>query len=465
MTELLILLLVIGTALAFDFTNGFHDTANAMATSIATKALKPKTAVALAGLLNLVGAFLSVEVAKTVANGIVNLEDFDLSVVAETDKLLLVVFAGLIGGILWNLFTWLFGLPSSSSHALFGGLIGAAIAALGVSGVVWDGVLQKIIVPALAAPVIAGLVAAVGTAGVFKLTRRTREGERDNLFRLGQIGSASLVALAHGTSDAQKTMGVIFLALVASGNLDAAADMPFWVTASCAIAIAAGTYAGGWRVIRTLGKGLVEITSPQGMAAETSSAAIILTSAHMGMALSTTHVATGSILGSGVGKPGAKVRWGVAGRMGIAWITTLPLAAAVSWLVWTLSNLVAEATTMAVGSLFSFLILATGVGLIVYKARKQPVHADNVNEDWDEHGLAPETGASATVGTVSGADTDSDETPAKQDSDTFVHALAGAGVGTTPDGSTFDDPVIGRGDPASVLDTSAGYPTSTSKES
>lgn len=176
MTELLILLLVIGTALAFDFTNGFHDTANAMATSIATKALKPKTAVALAGLLNLVGAFLSVEVAKTVANGIVNLEDFDLSVVAEADKLLLVVFAGLIGGILWNLFTWLFGLPSSSSHALFGGLIGAAIAALGVSGVVWDGVLQKIIVPALAAPVIAGLVAAVGTAGVFKLTRRTREG-------------------------------------------------------------------------------------------------------------------------------------------------------------------------------------------------------------------------------------------------------------------------------------------------
>lgn len=467
MTELLILVLVIGTALAFDFTNGFHDTANAMATSIATKALKPKTAVALAGLLNLVGAFLSVEVAKTVANGIVNLEDFDLSVVAEADKLLLVVFAGLIGGILWNLFTWLFGLPSSSSHALFGGLIGAAIAALGVSGVVWDGVLQKIIVPALAAPVIAGLVAAVGTAGVFKLTRRTREGERDNLFRLGQIGSASLVALAHGTSDAQKTMGVIFLALVASGNLDAAADMPFWVTASCAIAIAAGTYAGGWRVIRTLGKGLVEITSPQGMAAETSSAAIILTSAHMGMALSTTHVATGSILGSGVGKPGAKVRWSVAGRMAIAWVTTLPLAAAASWLVWSASNLVAEATSMAVGSLFSFLILAIGVGLIVYKARKQPVHADNVNEDWDEHGLSPEDAAAdatAATNAASAADAAEPGAPAATDNDTLVHALAGSGASSADAAAAptdaAGDPGIGRGDPASVLDTSAGHPTS-----
>ncbi|WP_297006343.1 inorganic phosphate transporter [uncultured Corynebacterium sp.] len=388
-TEVLILILVIGTALAFDFTNGFHDTANAMATSIATGALKPKVAVALAGGLNLVGAFLSVEVAKTVAKGIVDLDAFDLSITADTDKLLLVVFAGLIGGIVWNLLTWLLGLPSSSSHALFGGLIGAAIGALGFSGVEWSGVLDKILVPALAAPVIAGLVAAIGTYGIYRTTRRTRETERDNLFRVGQIGSASLVALAHGTSDAQKTMGVIFLALVASGHLDEAANMPFWVTASCALAIAAGTYSGGWRVIRTLGKGLVEISSPQGMAAEASSAAIILTSAHFGMALSTTHVATGSILGTGVGRPGAEVRWGVAGRMATAWVTTLPIAALVSYCIWHIANGTANLTNLAGGAIAAFIVLLIVVGLVIVQARKQPVHADNVNADWDEHGLTP----------------------------------------------------------------------------
>lgn len=388
-TEVLILILVVGTALAFDFTNGFHDTANAMATSIATGALKPKVAVALAGGLNLVGAFLSVEVAKTVAKGIVDLDAFDLDNVVDADKLLLVVFSGLIGGILWNLITWLFGLPSSSSHALFGGLIGAAIGALGFSGVEWGGVLDKIVIPALAAPVIAGLVSAIGTYGIYRSTRRTRETERDNLFRHGQIASASLVALAHGTSDAQKTMGVIFLALVASGHLDAAADMPFWVTACCALAIAAGTYSGGWRVIRTLGKGLVEISSPQGMAAEASSAAIILTSAHFGMALSTTHVSTGSILGTGLGRPGAEVRWGVAGRMVIAWVTTIPVAALVSYVIWQVSHGTAALTSTAGGALTAFIILVAAVTAIFARARRQPVHADNVNADWDEHGLTP----------------------------------------------------------------------------
>lgn len=404
-TEVLILILVIGTALAFDFTNGFHDTANAMATSIATGALKPKVAVALAGGLNLVGAFLSVEVSKTVAKGIVDLDAFDLSSVADSDKLLLVVFSGLIGGIVWNLLTWLLGLPSSSSHALFGGLIGAAISALGFSGVEWTGVVNKIIVPALAAPVIAGLVATVGTYGVYRTTRKTRETERDGLFRIGQIGSASLVALAHGTSDAQKTMGVIFLALVASGHLDTAADMPFWVTAFCAIAIAAGTYSGGWRVIRTLGKGLVEISSPQGMAAEASSAAIILTSAHFGMALSTTHVATGSILGAGVGRPGADVRWSVAGRMAIAWVTTLPIAALVSFCVWQVSHGAANLTNLVGGALAAFTILVVSVALIVRQSRKQPVHADNVNADWDEHGLTPAADHSESSATTGLADT------------------------------------------------------------
>ena len=427
-TELLILILVIGTALAFDFTNGFHDTANAMATSIATGALKPKVAVALAGGLNLVGAFLSVEVAKTVASGIVDLEAFDLSNVADADKLLLVVFSGLIGGILWNLITWLFGLPSSSSHALFGGLIGAAIGALGFAGVEWDGVLSKIVIPALAAPVIAGLVATVGTYGVYKFTQKTRETDRDTYFRYGQIGSASLVALAHGTSDAQKTMGVIFLALVASGHLEEASNMPFWVTASCAIAIAAGTYSGGWRVIRTLGKGLVEISSPQGMAAETSSAAIILTSAHFGMALSTTHVSTGSILGSGLGRPGADVRWSVAGRMAIAWVTTIPIAALIAFAIWTVSHGTATATNMLGGALAAFAILLITVGWIIYKAKQQPVHSDNVNADWDEHGLAPDA----------------------EHSDAAT-SNAGETAGRTLSGAT-----AGVHDPAHFVDTSAG---------
>ncbi|MGO1681107.1 inorganic phosphate transporter [Corynebacterium variabile] len=440
-TEVLILILVIGTALAFDFTNGFHDTANAMATSIATGALKPKVAVALAGGLNLVGAFLSVEVAKTVAKGIVDLDAFDLSDVASTDKLLLVVFSGLIGGIVWNLLTWLLGLPSSSSHALFGGLIGAAIGALGFSGVEWGGVVDKILVPALAAPFIAGIVSAIGTYGIYRATKRTRETERDSLFRIGQIGSASLVALAHGTSDAQKTMGVIFLALVASGHLDAAANMPFWVTLCCALAIAAGTYSGGWRVIRTLGKGLVEISSPQGMAAEASSAAIILTSAHFGMALSTTHVATGSILGAGVGRPGADVRWGVAGRMAMAWVTTLPIAALVSYCIWQVSHGTANLTNTAGGAIAAFVILLIVVGLIIVRARKQPVHADNVNADWDEHGLAPAEGHS----------------------DSALAATESSDLATTA-GRTLSGATAGVHDPAHFVDTSAGIDTSTNRK-
>ena len=391
-TEIILLFIIIGTALAFDFTNGFHDTANAMATSIATGALKPKTAVALAGALNFVGAFLSVEVAKTVAKGIVKLDAFDLNNPLEADKLLLVVFTGLIGAILWNLATWLFGLPSSSSHALFGGLIGSAIAALGFSGVIWGGVASKIIVPALAAPFVAGLVAAVGTSLVFAITKRVQKGPRDKYFRWGQIGSASLVALAHGTSDAQKTMGVVFLALVATGKIDEAADMPVWVTAACALAIALGTYTGGWRVIRTLGKGLVEISS------------IIMTSSQLGMALSTTHVATGSILGSGLGRPGGDVRWGVAGRMMMAWVTTLPIAAAVSWVIFQVSHGVSSITNNVVGAIAAFLILLIGIGIMIMEARKKPIHSDNVNAEWDEdsHSVVPKEGDDerepATVG-------------------------------------------------------------------
>ncbi|PRQ10659.1 anion permease [Corynebacterium sp. 13CS0277] len=384
MTELIILSIVVATALAFDFTNGFHDTGNAMATSIATGALKPKVAVGLSATLNLIGAFLSVEVATTVAKGVVDLKRFDLHIEADAHKLLLVVFAGLVGGILWNLLTWLLGIPSSSSHALFGGLIGATFASLGASGVMWDGVLAKVVFPALASPVIAGIVAAVGTKLVYSFTTRVQEQEKNRYFRWGQVGSASLVSLAHGTNDAQKTMGVIFLALVATGYLSEDATIPFWVKATCALAIAFGTYMGGWRVIRTLGKGLVEIDSPQGMAAETSSAAIILTSSHFGMALSTTHVATGSIMGTGLGRKGAEVRWGVAGRMAAAWVITLPCAALVGLATWWVAHLVGLATGELGGVLVAFIILLAASGYMFLQSRKAPIHADNVNNDWDD---------------------------------------------------------------------------------
>ncbi|MET0453245.1 MAG: inorganic phosphate transporter [Mycobacterium sp.] len=390
-TTMIILVLLIATALAFDFTNGFHDTGNAMATSIATNALKPKTAVILAGLLNLVGAFLSVEVAVTVTTSVLKIQDSKTgSLVSGIDSStgLTIIFSGLIGGILWNLLTWLFGIPSSSSHALFGGLIGAGLAALGMAGVNWGGVFGKVILPALAAPFIAGLVAACGTWLVYRITRRVMKKRREDGFRWGQIATASLVALSHGTNDAQKTMGVIALALITTGHLtgDVKEDgLPFWVIASCALAIGLGTYIGGWRVIRTLGKGLVEIESPQGLAAEASSAAIILSSSAAGMALSTTHVATGSILGSGVGKPGAQVRWAVAGRMAAAWLITLPSAALVGALSFWLSAGIKSVTgSDLAGDGVIFVILVGLSGFMYWRAQQQKVDHNNVNADWDD---------------------------------------------------------------------------------
>jgi inorganic phosphate transporter, PiT family len=290
-----------------------------------------------------------------------------------------------VGGILWNLATWLFGLPSSSSHALFGGLIGSAIAALGIGGVKWDGVITSIIVPAVASPVIAGTVAGLGTWIVFKIVTSIPEARRDAGFRWGQVGSASLVSLAHGTNDAQKTMGVITLALIAYGSWTNVHAIPAWVKIACAVTIAAGTWIGGWRVIRTLGKGLVEITSPQGMAAETASAAIILSSSHLGMALSTTHVATGSILGSGVGKPGAQVRWAVAGRMGIAWLITMPAAGLVGALCWFIIHGLGG-SVLGVSVVFAILV-AAAAGMFI-RSRKTAINPDNVNAEW-EGGLVP----------------------------------------------------------------------------
>lgn len=395
-TELIILVIVVLTALAFDFTNGFHDTGNAMATSIATGALKPKTAVALSASLNLVGAFLSVEVARSVGSGIVNLDRIDVT--TDGSALMLIVFTGLVGGILWNVLTWLLGLPSSSSHALFGGLIGSAIVAIGFDGVQWMGVLSKIIVPAVLSPVIAAIVAATGTWLVYRIAAPVADDRKHGGFRKGQVATASLMSLAHGTNDAQKTMGVIFLALVASGTLNNDDAIPLWVKASCAIAIALGTYLGGWRIIRTLGKGIVEVDTPQGVAADGASAAIILTSSHFGMALSTTHVASGSILGSGLGRKGAEVRWSVAGRMVVAWLITLPAAAIVGALTWLIGHgLNALTGTQFVGEMTVFALLVIFCFLMWRHSQKDNIDASNVTGDWDEKEGAAVTSADASA--------------------------------------------------------------------
>ncbi|MDT5235999.1 MAG: inorganic phosphate transporter, PiT family [Mycobacterium sp.] len=368
--QLFLLIIVVVTALGFDFTNGFHDTGNAMATSIASGALKPKIAVALSASLNLVGAFLSTAVAATIAKGLVDSHLVTLEL----------VFAGLVGGITWNLLTWLLGIPSSSSHALIGGIVGAMIAAVGGHGVIWKGLVSTVLIPAVLAPVIATAVAAIGTWLVYRAVRRVPEERTNTGFRYGQIGSASLVSLAHGTNDAQKTMGVIFLALIAYGSADAKSSLPpFWVIVSCAAAIALGTYLGGWRVIRTLGKGLVEIQSPQGMAAESSSAAIILLSSHFGYSLSTTHVATGSILGSGVGKSGAEVRWGLAGRMATAWLVTLPSAGIVGAVTYFIVHGIGGFAGASIG--FALLVIVSG--LIYLQSRKAPIDHKNVNDEWE----------------------------------------------------------------------------------
>ena len=392
--QLFLLIIVVITALAFDFTNGFHDTGNAMATSIASGALKPKAAVTLSAVLNLLGAFLSTAVAATIAKDLVNGHLVTLEL----------VFAGLVGGIVWNLLTWLLGIPSSSSHALIGGIVGAMIAAVGGHGVIWSGVVSRVLVPAVIVAVLATVVGAVGTWLVYRITRGLPEKRTDGSFRRGQIFSASLVSLAHGTNDAQKTMGVIFLALMSYGAVSRSATLPpLWVIVCCAAAMAAGTYFGGWRIIRTMGKGIVEIKPPQGMSAESSSAAIILLSAHFGYALSTTQVVTGSVLGSGMGKPGAEVRWGVAGRMATAWLITLPSAG----LVGAVTYLVVHGVGGFLGAIVGFgLLLATSLAIWL-QSRKVRVDHTNVNAEWEgtltaglESTGEPATAAPETNGVV-----------------------------------------------------------------
>jgi PiT family inorganic phosphate transporter len=346
----LVLVIVVATALAFDFTNGFHDTANAVATSISTRALAPRVAVGLASLLNFAGAFISLEVAATVADGIV-----DADVVTTT-----VVFAGLIGAITWNLATWYFGLPSSSSHALIGGVVGAAFAAEGTAAILGAGILEKVIIPALLAPVVAGAAAGLAILIAYRLVGRLRPGPVSRGFRLGQLASGSLYALSHGTNDAQKTMGIITLALVASGHISSDdIHVPVWVVVSAASAIAVGTYVGGWRIIKTMGTRIIKMDPAQGFAAQGSGAAVLLAASHFGFPLSTTHVISGAVMGSGAGKRLSAVRWGVAGNIVAAWLLTLPAAASVGALTFGVTRI------FGTGALGPALVAVSLLGLLM----------------------------------------------------------------------------------------------------
>ncbi len=377
---LVVVVMVIVTALIFDFTNGFHDTANAMATSIATGALKPKTAVLAAGTLNLIGAFLSTEVAQTISGGLIN--EQQVAIGPEF------IFAGLVGAIIWNLLTWLVGLPSSSSHALFGGLVGAVIVGAGVQGVNFMGVLTKILIPALVSVFVAALTATLATKIIFLITKGMDEKRVESGFRHGQTITACLVALSHGTNDAQKTMGIITLTLVTAGIQPSGSGPELWVVAVCGFAIALGTYMGGWRVIRTLGKGLTEISTPQGFAAEASSATTILVSSHLGFALSTTQVCSGSIIGSGLGK-GTPVNWSVAGRMVIAWLVTFPAASIVGGLACAVAKVGMWGTIVVA-------VLAILVALVIIRmSHRNPVNSMNVNERSDVKINADATAAQA----------------------------------------------------------------------
>ncbi len=386
--------IVILVALIFDFTNGFHDSANAMATSVATGAFKPKLAVLLAAIMNLIGAFMSTEVAKTISSGIVD----DSLVSPET------VFAALVGAIIWNLLTWLFGLPSSSSHAIFGALIGAVLVQAGMAGVNFSAIVSKILLPALVAPIVAGIASFIGTKIAYHGEHNAPKGSKRR-YRMAQRVSSLLVALAHGTSDGQKTMGIITLVLVAATlthsqqhpgdtawwELPVGSAPPWWVILVAGLAIALGTYSGGWRIMRTMGKGMADIESPQGFAAETASMAAILASSHLGFALSTTHVVSGSVMGTGLARTPGEVRWGTAGRMLVAWLLTLPAAGLVgalaTWLAYRLG---------AAGFIIDLVILIVFAVAIKILASRNHISHENVNDSSEvkvlaKAALSPET--------------------------------------------------------------------------
>jgi PiT family inorganic phosphate transporter len=327
-----------------------------VATSISTRAMPPRVAVTFAAILNFVGAFISVAVAATVAKGIVN-----AGAVTSTT-----VFAGLIGAIAWNLATWYFGLPSSSSHALIGGMVGATLAAGGTEAINGDGLLGKVVVPALIAPVLAFAVAGLGILVAYAIVGTLRPGPVTRGFRLGQYASGGLLALSHGTNDAQKTMGVIALALVAHGDIDPNHFyVPEWVVISAATAIALGTYTGGWRIIKTMATRIIKMDAAQGFTASSAGAAVILASSHFGYPLSTTHVINGGILGAGAAKRLSAVRWGIAGNIAIAWVLTLPMAALIGAAVYGMTRIFG---TGAVGPVVVSALLL--IGLLAMFARR-----------------------------------------------------------------------------------------------
>ncbi len=363
MSSDVVLVIVVGTALLFDFTNGFHDTANVVATSISTHAMPPRLAVGYAAVLNFVGAFISLAVAATVAKDVVNAD-----VITTT-----VVFAGLIGAIAWNLATWWLGLPSSSSHALIGGVVGAAFAASGSGAVESAGLVGKVLAPAVVAPVVAFLVGVIAINLVYAIVSRERPGPVNRGFRLGQVLSGGMLSLAHGTNDAQKTMGVITLALIANGNLSADASVPFWVVVTAASAIALGTYFGGWRIIRTMGTRIIKMDAAQGFSAQGAGAAVILASSHYGFPLSTTQVISGGVMGAGAGKQVSAVRWGVAGNIVVAWLLTLPAAASMGAVTYGFCNLF---DNRAAGPIVvCVLALAVAVVVLTRRLRREPLPA------------------------------------------------------------------------------------------
>ncbi len=315
-------------------------------------------------MLNLVGACLSTEVAKTISGGF-----FDEALITAP-----IILAGLVGAIIWNLLTWLVGLPSSSSHALFGGLIGAVVVGAGVGSVHGWVIVSKVLLPAIIAPTVAGLAAGLATRMAYRITRRTPSAYSNNGFKYGQAFTASLVALAHGTSDGQKTMGVITLVLVAANMQSAGTGPQWWVIIAAGVAIGLGTYSGGWRIMRTMGKGIVEIETPQGAAAGAATTATILASSHLGFGLSTTHVSTGAILGSGVGRDGAEVRWGVARKMLVAWLLTLPAAGLVGGLAALLADL------GLAGVIILLVLLAASCAVIFGFSRRNKIDHTNVTD-------------------------------------------------------------------------------------
>src|ERR1043165_4714625 len=323
MNDVLFVVVVV-IALGFDFTNGFHDTANAIATSVGTRALSPRTAVLIAAVANLAGAFVTTAVAKNVATGLIDAN------LATLETLL----AALFGAIAWNLLTWWFGLPSSSSHALIGGLVGAALAQSGEKGVQWHGVVHKVIIPALWAPTIAFGTAFLLLLAIYWVFQWMTPGLANRSFRLGQLGTGTWVAFTHGANDAQKTMGVIAAALAIHGGHPDDLVIDKWVIIAAGLAIAAGTYSGGWRIMKTLGQRVYQMEPPSGFAAQASAGAVIYASTKYGYPLSTTHVVSGAVMGAGATKRLSAVRWGIAGNIVFGWVLTIPAAAAVAALVW-----------------------------------------------------------------------------------------------------------------------------------